>query len=199
MCLSLRTLAVSVPSLSLCHLLFPSLSLPVLLSWALSLHFNPCCLSDFLSLFTFSVSGFLSLSTTSLCRFFSLILRLSLPLHLFCVSRLGYGVSAGGGLRVGTDRFQAPSLCTLSPEVVLGWEGSPHLGRGPSVAHGAHTLPSHMGNLLCCSCWQHPGPREPVCVCGHTCTCVCVCVCARVRAHVCMWAHDGGRPWTILG
>ena len=123
MCLSLRTLAVSVPSLSLCHLLFPSLSLPVLLSWALSLHFNPCCLSDFLSLFTFSVSGFLSLSTTSLCRFFSLILRLSLPLHLFCVSRLGYGVSAGGGLRVGTDRFQAPSLCTLSPEVVLGWVG----------------------------------------------------------------------------
>lgn len=130
---------------------------PSLLPWSCLCISNPLCFSDPFSL----------LCPLCLCFFPSHSFLLSSFLWPCSVSLIWdaeslLSVSAGGGPGVGPTGFQAPSLCTSSPEVSLGWEGTPGW-------EGAHVwAQSHAGDLLCCPCLQLTGTVSvDVCACGY--------------------------------
>ena len=138
----------------------------------LSLHL---CLLPFFSLLYFlgPVSAFptYSLSLLSLSLSFPLVLSCS-----FSLSGLVLRLSSGRQslcfvcrkrARVGTSGFQAPSLCTLSPEVALGWERAPRWGGGHPGAQ------SRTGNL---SPESHGEPALLLLLAAHRDSCTWVCL-----------------------
>lgn len=137
----------------------------------------------FYLIFIFSISLPLDVSPFQEFCFLSLTLPLPFSFCLFCASCLGREVSAlnvRGGLGAGTDGFQAPSLCALSAGIVLGWEGSPQVGKVVCVPWGLTCCPESCGGAALCSCLQHLGTGD---------VCTCVCIRARVYTCVCMRAH----------
>ena len=162
------------------------MSVPPFLSFSVSLLFY--------LVFIFSISSPLDVSPSQYFCSLSLILPLpfsvcSVPLVWVMKSLLS--LSVRGGLGVGTDGFQAPSLCTLSAGIVLGWEGSPQMGRVVCVPRGLTCCPDSRGGVAPLLLLAAPGDWR----CVYTCMYACVHtympglhVCARTHVYVCMCA-----------